>query len=89
MSKIIEVKKVSIDFLREEINCYDPKAIKIEKVNQNWEVVAEVYEDDTFLKSLNLPPKKIRLFYSVSLDDNLEVISYKRLNSFEDMNTEV
>lgn len=89
MSKIIEVKKASIDFLRKEINCYDPKAIKIEKVNENWEVVAEVYEDDTFLKSLNLPPKKVRLFYSVSLDDKLDIIAYKRLKSFEDMDAEV
>jgi len=37
-----------------------------------------VYEDDSFLKSMNMPPKQSRVFYSVKLDDNLEVQSYER-----------
>jgi hypothetical protein len=83
MSNIIDVKKTVVKFLKENINCYDLTVIKIEKTQESWSSVAEVYEDDSFLKSMNLPPKKIRLFYLVKIDDNLEITSYERLNSFE------
>ncbi|TLU52010.1 MAG: hypothetical protein FDX12_03405 [Chlorobium sp.] len=58
--------------------------IKVEKVQEIWKTVAEVYEDDSFLKSMNLPPKKVRLFYSVVLDAELEIISFTRLTSYDD-----
>lgn len=83
MSKIVDVKNTTVNFLKEELNCYDPKVIKAEKINENkWETMAEVYEEDSFLKSMNLPPKKERLFYAVSLDDNLEITAYKRMESY-------
>lgn len=87
MSKIIDVKKSVVEFLMENIKCYDVTVIKIEKVIDIWNSIAEVYEDDSFLKSMNLPPKKIRLFYLVKMDDNLEVTSFERLNSFEGMDS--
>jgi len=83
MSKIIEVKKTVVDFLKENINCHEVTVVKIEKVNETWNTVAEVYEDDSFLKSMNMPPKQVRLFYSVKMDDSLEVLSFERLSSFE------
>jgi len=83
MSKIIEVKKTVVNFLKENINCYDVTVIKIEKEKETWNAVAEVYEDDSFLKAMNMPPKQVRLFYSVKMDDSLEVTSFERLNSFE------
>ncbi|MFH1159573.1 MAG: hypothetical protein V1733_01315 [bacterium] len=87
MSKIIEVKKTVVKFLKENINCYDVTVIKIEKEKEIWNSVAEVYEDDSFLKSMNMPPKQVRLFYSVKMDDSLEVTSFERLNSFEGMDS--
>ncbi len=83
MSSIIDVKKSVVKFLKENINCYDVTVIKIEKVLESWNSIAEVYEDDSFLKSMNLPPKQVRLFYSVKMDENLEITSFERLNSFE------
>lgn len=83
MSSIIDVKKTVVKFLKENITCYDVTVVKIEKVQETWDSVAEVYEDDSFLKSMNMPPKQVRLFYSVKVDDNLEITSYERLNSFE------
>ncbi len=85
MSNIIDVKKAVVKFLKENINGYDITVIKIEKVKEIWNSVAEVYEDDSFLKSMNLPPKKVRLFYSVRMDDKLEITSFKRHDSFEGM----
>jgi len=52
MSKILEAKKAVAEFLKKNINCYDVTVIKIEKVKDIWESVAEVYEDDSFLKSM-------------------------------------
>ena len=83
MSNIIEVKKLVVKFLKENIKCYEVTVIKIGKVQDSWNAVAEVYEDDSFLKSMNLPPKQVRLFYAIKMDDNLEITSFERLNSFE------
>jgi hypothetical protein len=83
MSNIIDAKKEVVKFLKENIKCYDVTVIKIGKIQENWHAVAEVYEDDSFLKSMNLPPKQVRLFYSIKMDDTLEITSFERLNSFE------
>lgn len=83
MSSIIDVKKTVVKFLKENINCYDVTVIKIEKVMDSWNAIAEVYEDDSFLKSMNLPPKQVRLFYSVKMDKKLEITSFERLSSLE------
>ena len=88
MSNIIDVKKTIVGFLKENINCYDVTVIKIEKNNDIWNTVAEVYEDDSFLKSMNLPPKQVRLFYSLKVDSNLEIISFERLASFAGQDSE-
>jgi hypothetical protein len=82
MGNIIDVKKEVVKFLKENINCYDVTVIKIEKVQEIWSCVAEVYEDDSFLKSMNMPPKQVRLFYSIKMDENLEITSFERLSSF-------
>ncbi len=87
MGNIIDVKKTVVKFLKENINCYDVTVIKIDKVLESWNSVAEVYENDSFLKSMNLPPKQVRLFYSVKMDENLEITSFERLNSFEGMDS--
>ncbi len=88
MSNIIDVKKTVANFLKENINCYDVTVIKIQKVNEIWSAVAEVFDDDSFLKSLNMPPKQVRLFYSVKLDLNLEITSFERLSSFAGMDSD-
>jgi hypothetical protein len=83
MSNIIDAKKEVVKFLKENIKCYDVTVIKIGKVQEAWNAVAEVYEDDSFLKSMNLPPKQVRLFYFIKMGDNLEITSFERLSSFE------
>jgi hypothetical protein len=83
MSNIIDVKKSVTKFLKENIKCHDLTVIKIEKIKDIWKAVAEVYEDDSFLKAMNMPAKQIRLFYSVKMDDELNITSFERLGSFE------
>lgn len=87
MSNIIDAKKTVVSFLKENITCYDVTVIKIGKTNESWSAIAEVYEDDSFLKAMNLPPKQVRLFYSVKTDENLEITAFERLNSFEGMDS--
>lgn len=83
MANIINIKKEIVKFLKENFDCYDVTVIKIENVDNIWNVIAEVYEDDSFLKSMNLPSKKVRLFYSVKMNNDLIIIAFTRLNSFE------
>jgi hypothetical protein len=88
MSKIIDVRNAVIGFLKENIKTTEVTVIKVEKGQETWKTVAEVYEDDSFLKSMNLPPKKIRLFYNVVLDLDMDVISFNRLSTYDDSENE-
>lgn len=83
MSRIIDVRNIVVGFLKENINSPDVTVIKIDKADDTWRAVAEVYEEDSFLKSMNLPPKKKRLYYLVKLDNDLEIISFERLDSLD------
>ncbi len=87
MSNIIDVKKTVVNFLKENITCYDVTVIKIEKAKEIWTAVAEVYEDDSFLKAMNMPPKQVRLFYFVKVDENLEITAFERMSSFDAMDS--
>jgi hypothetical protein len=82
MSKIIDIKTAVLKFLKSNIRSNEITIIKLDKVDENWEAIAEVYEDDSFLKSMNLPPKNTRLFYSVKMDEEKEVISFERLTEY-------
>ena len=82
MSKIIDIKTAVLKFLKSNIRSNEITIIKLDKVDENWEAIAEVYEDDSFLKSMNLPPKNTRLFYSVKMDKEKEVISFERLTEY-------
>ena len=83
MSNLFDVKKATAAFLAGMLNCTDITVLKMEKVSGIWNVISEVYEDDSFMKSMKLPVKKVRLFYSVKLDESLEAVSYERLSNYE------
>lgn len=85
MSNIIDVKKTVVKFLKENIKCHHITVVKIQKIQENWNAVAEIYEDDSFLKSMNLPMKQIRMFYWVKMDEKLDIIFFERMNSMEDI----
>jgi hypothetical protein len=82
MSKILEVKKIVLEFLKENIQCHEISIIKLNKGAETWDAIAEVYEDDSFLKSMNLPPKKKRVFYTVKVDESNEVTAYERFTEY-------
>lgn len=82
MSKIVEVKMIVLDFLKQNVQCHETTVVKLDKDGDNWDAIAEVYEDDSFLKSMNLPPKKKRVFYTVKIDDSGEVIAYERFTEY-------
>jgi len=82
-SAIAEARKIVENFLGENIEGENIKVVKLEKDNQEWLATAEAYEDDSFLKAMNLPTKKSRVFFSVKLDADLEVVAFERLGSSE------
>jgi len=82
MSKIIDIKNLVIRFLSENVNCHEVTVIKLDKVDESWDAIAEVYEDDSFLKSMNLPPKLKRVFYSVKIDETNEVVAYEKMTEY-------
>ena len=88
MSKIINVRNAVIKFLKENIKTTEVTVIRVEKSGDIWKTVAEVYEDDSFLKSMNLPPKKIRLFYAVAVDSEMEILSFTRMSTYDDTENE-
>jgi len=79
MTGIEEAKGIVVEFLQKALDVKDVKVIGATKVDSQWHIEAEVYEENSFLKSLGLPTKvQDRNIYEVKLTDNLEVESYER-----------
>jgi hypothetical protein len=79
MTGIEEAKDAAMEFLQRAVNTQDVKVIGATKVDNQWHVEAEVYEENSFLKSLGLPTRvQDRNIYEIRLNDSLEVESYER-----------
>jgi len=79
MANIGEAGQAVVEFLKNTLHVQDVKVIKATKVDDGWEAEAEVYEENSFLKSVGLPTRvQDRNIYAVKLSDNLEVESYER-----------
>jgi alcohol dehydrogenase YqhD (iron-dependent ADH family) len=79
MTGIEEAKNTVLEFLQKVLDAKDVKVIGATKVDNQWHIEAEVYEENSFLKSLGLPKRvQDRNIYEVRLNDNLEVESYER-----------
>jgi alcohol dehydrogenase YqhD (iron-dependent ADH family) len=79
MTGIEEAKNTVLEFLQKVLDAKDVKVIGATKVDNQWHIEAEVYEENSFLKSLGLPTRvQDRNIYEVRLNDNLEVESYER-----------
>ena len=79
MANIGEAGQAVVEFLKNTLHIQEVKVIKTTKVDDGWEAEAEVYEENSFLKSVGLPTKvQDRNLYAVKLSDSLEVESYER-----------
>ncbi len=80
MSSIVEIKKIVIKFVKETTPSQDEAVVRLEKKADEWHAVVEAFEDDAFLKAMGYPPKKNRVFYTVIVGKDHEIVSYKRMN---------
>jgi hypothetical protein len=79
MNGIEKAKDTVVEFLQKALDAKDVKVIGATKVDNEWHIEAEVYEENSFLKSLGLPTRvQDRNNYMVKLNDGLEVESYER-----------
>lgn len=79
MTGIQEAKNMVVEFLQKALEVTNVKVIGATKIDNEWHIEAEVYEENSFLKSLGLPTKvQDRNIYVVKLSDSLEVESYER-----------
>jgi len=79
MTSIEEAKSIVVEFLQKALDAKDVKVIGATKVDNEWHIEAEVYEENSFLKSLGLPTRvQDRNNYMVKLNDSVEVESYER-----------
>jgi len=79
MTGIQEAKNMVVEFLQKALEVTNVKVIGATKVDNQWHIEAEVYEESSFLKSVGLPTKvQDRNIYEVMLSDSLEVESYER-----------
>jgi len=78
MANIEEARQAVTIFISKALNVEEVRVIGVTKVDDGWEMEAEVYEESSFIKSLGLPTRvKDRNIYIVKLNDNLEVGSYE------------
>jgi len=79
MTNIQQARETVVKFLKESLGVDKVRVIGVKKLDSGWETEAEVYEENSFLKSLGLPTRvQDRNIYIVKLDDSLEVQSYER-----------
>jgi len=79
MTNIEEARVAGVEFLKTNLNVEDVKVIGATKMDDGWEVEAEVYEESSFIKSLGLSTRvQDRNIYVLKLNDCLEVKSYER-----------
>lgn len=79
MRNIEEARVAGAEFLKKSLDVEDVKVIGIVKMDDGWEVEAEVYEESSFIKSLGLSTRvQDRNVYIIKLSDGLEVESYER-----------
>jgi hypothetical protein len=79
MRNIEEARVAGAEFLKKSLDVEDVKVIGIVKMDDGWEVEAEVYEESSFIKSLGLSTRvQDRNVYVIKLSDSLEVESYER-----------
>ena len=79
MTNIEEARVAGVEFLKTNLNVEDVKVIGATKMDDCWEVEAEVYEERSFIKSLGLSTRvQDRNIYVLKLNDCLEVKSYER-----------
>ena len=79
MANIDEVREAAAEFLQRALNVKEVRVVGAAKVNSQWDIEIEVYEESSFIKSLGLPTRvRDRNIYSVKLSDSLEVESYER-----------
>ena len=77
--KIKKINELVLAFMKENI-AEEAKIIKAQKAGDNWLVVAEIFEDSAFIKSMGLNTNvKDRRFYEVEVDSDLEIIGYTRM----------
>jgi hypothetical protein len=79
MTGIEDAKNTATEFLKRALGVQDVKVIGATKVDNEWHLEAEVYEENSFLKTLGLPTRvQDRNIYDVKLSDDLEIESYER-----------
>ncbi|MEJ2704047.1 MAG: gas vesicle protein [Sedimentisphaerales bacterium] len=79
MTGIEDAKNTATEFLKRALGVQDVKVIGATKVDNEWHIEAEVYEENSFLKTLGLPTRvQDRNIYDVKLSDDLEIESYER-----------
>ncbi len=79
MANIQKAREAAAEFLKTALNAEEVHVIGVTKVDDGWDADVEVYEENSFLKSLGLPSRvQDRNIYTVKLNDGLEVESYER-----------
>lgn len=79
MTGIEDAKGIVVEFLQKALDVKNVKVIGATKIDNQWHIEAEVYEENSFLRSLGLPTRvQDRNIYMVKLSDSLEVESYER-----------
>lgn len=87
--KIKEIQEKVTAFFQESFQ-KEPKILGIKKMpDKSWKAEAEVYEESSFIKALGLPSRVMdRHVYEITLDDDLEIIGYKRIDDHQENESE-
>lgn len=79
--KIDEASNVVSAYLSKKLS-KDYRIVRVKKEGNGWLVVAEVFEDSAFIKSLGLNTNaKDKFYYAFHLDEAMEIVEYERMSN--------
>lgn len=76
-----DIRKKAVEFIEEFLQPLSTRIIKLEKIDEQWHLLAEVYEESAFIKQLGLKTEvKDRNVYRIMIGPDLEIAEFEKID---------
>lgn len=77
---LTDIRKKAVAFIEEFLIPLSTRIIKLEKIDDQWHLLAEVYEESAFIKQLGLKTEvKDRNVYRIIIGADLEIAEFEKI----------
>jgi len=80
-TNLSDIRKKAVEFIEEFLQPLSTRIIKLEKIDDQWNLLAEVYEESAFIKQLGLKTEvKDRNVYRIMIGPDLEIAEFEKID---------